>query len=109
MQVLNWAGLVINGSVAFILPLILCSYFYYRVGHHHEPDLRDVEMSHSRLPKHTYDSIEASINGTQQIEGSLPSFLMPYRWWIIHFIIVLFVTMIVSTIVLDIVTGSGPH
>ena len=110
MNVLNWAGLVINGSVAFILPLILCSYFYYRTNQHHEPDLHEVEMSHSRLPKHLEDLEEPSQDSPRQhIESSLPSFLLPYRWWIVHAIIVLFVTMIVSTIVMDIITGSGPH
>lgn len=120
MNVLNWAGLVINGSVAFILPLVLCSYFYYRTSHHQEPNIHDVEMSHSRLPKHHDEEIEKEkqeqkegegnyLENNDNMEGSLPSFLRPYRWWIIHIIIFLFVTMIVTTITLDIVTGSGPH
>lgn len=124
MNVLNWAGLVINGSVAFILPLILCSYFYYNKSHH-QPDLHDVELSHSRFPKHpeqdednNYNSIvtheKVSIpqnnnSGAQiPVEKSLPNCMIPYRWWIVHSIIVLFVIMIIATIVLDILTGSGP-
>lgn len=82
------------------------------MDHHHEPDLHDVEMSHSRLPKHpddTDDLSQVDVIDPPRAEGSLPSFLKPFRWWIIHFIILLFVSMIVSTIVLDIVTGSGPH
>jgi hypothetical protein len=109
MKVLNWAGLVINGSVAFILPLVLCSYFYYHTAPH-EPNLLDVEMSHTRLPKHANEHEERPDDETNSppIERSLPSCLMPYRWWIIHIIIVLFLTMIVSTIVFAIVTGSAP-
>lgn len=140
MKVLNWAGLVINGSVAFILPLILCSYFYYNKNRH-QPDFHDVEMSHSRIPKHldenedenetknenknnteigtendngnNHDELKESdlINNSDStvlIEKSLPDFLMPYRWWIIHSIIVLFSVMITLTIIMDIITGSGP-
>jgi hypothetical protein len=111
MKVLNWAGLVINGSVAFILPLILCSYFYYRTAHHCEPDVHDVEMSHTHLPKHlnkTDGPPSLDTSSQQRIEASLPSFLVPYRWWIVHSIIVVFVTMILATVTLDIATGSGP-
>lgn len=111
MKVLKWAGLIINGAVAFILPLILCSYFYYRTAHHCEPDIHDVEMSHTHLPKdlNKTDSPESlDISSHQSIEGSLPSFLVPYRWWIVHTIIVAFITMILTTITVDIVTGSGP-
>lgn len=123
MKVLNWAGLVINGSVAFILPLILCSYFYYNKTRH-QPDKHDVEMSHTRLPKHLdendndnqnqnqnkYQTIEKveEKSSPEDIEKSLPDCLIPYRWWIIHSIITLFVIMIVATIALDIITGSGP-
>jgi hypothetical protein len=110
MNVLNWAGLVINGTVAFILPLVLCSYFYYQTAAH-ETSLLDVEMSHTRLPKHQNEHKERPDDEDESlptIERSLPSCLLPYRWWIIHTIIVLFVAMIVSTIVFDIVTGSGP-
>ena len=139
MKVLNWAGLVINGSVAFILPLILCSFFYFKKSQHH-PDIHDVEISHSRIPKHYHDFEENSIDnnninnnnnnneenksqGYQEketilpnnnsktsipIEKSLPNWIIPYRWWIIHSIIFLFVVMIVVTIALDIITGNGP-
>ncbi len=113
MKVLNWAGLVINGSVAFILPLILCSFFYY-CHTHHDVEVQDVEMSHSRLPKHHHPPENAqeprveNSRPNKPIEKSIPDFLLPYRWWIIHAIILLFVTMIVSTIILDILTGNGP-
>lgn len=113
MKVLNWAGLVINGSVAFILPLILCSFFYYRRSHHNEIAPKEVELSHTRLPhSHPVEELESQSEKnrpSRPIENSIPDFLLPYRWWIIHSIILLFVTMILSTIILDIVTGNGPH
>ena len=94
MDILNWAGLVVNGMVASILPLVL-AFVAYR----------------NRLDENRLDdkSETASEEVHVDVVKPLPQFWEPRRGPILLGIIVCFAIIMLSTIVLDIITGSGPQ
>lgn len=122
MDVLNWAGLVVNGVAAFCLPLVLCWWFYS--GRSKLP-LRatiggEVELSAPvSMQTYQYHSTDCENGGVgketeleneegDMIEAALPDCLIPYRLSIIALMVVIFATAITSSIVIDIIMGVGP-
>ena len=50
MNVLNWAGLVVNGGVAFVFPLVVCGVFFYRQARRKELTLSPLHIRAVRSP-----------------------------------------------------------
>lgn len=100
MDILNWAGLVVNGLVASILPVVL-AYVAYR---------KRVDRKGADEKGEVVAEIVAA-EGEEAVDvvKPLPQSLEPYRAPILLGTIGSFAIIIVSTLVLDIVTGSGPQ
>jgi hypothetical protein len=108
-DLLNWAGLVVNGLIAFVFPIALC-YFVFVVkptrGMSPADRLVEEELEMSELETER----EIQITQSPRSSGSsleIPShkalfpWLLPYRTVIISTIFVLFLTMITTTIVVN--------
>lgn len=88
-MLLNWSGLIVNGAVAFILPLILTLYTYTNGDN-------NVKMA------------TAGDNEVIDVVRPLPKWLEPARWYILITCIVAFSSIIVGTFVLDLTSGTEP-
>ena len=130
MDVLNWAGLVVNGLAAFCFPLVLSWCFFsgrsQLSGGGGGPNLStvshrsggDVELASAVSGKEDHQYHSAGFKNEEdfdrhqgkgyEIEGALPECLLPYRTALILLVVVLFATAISSSIVIDIVMGVGP-
>lgn len=134
MDVLNWAGLVVNGLAAFCFPLVLCWWYFsgrsLSEGDGRPPSLHtdrdgDVEMDSASAMTvkknsqyHSTDLEEEDDDDdfdeddeegrVYEIEHSLPECLLPYRTALIVLVVVLFASAICSSILIDIVMGVGP-
>ena len=117
MSILNWTGLVVNGTVASILPLVL-AYLAYKAKVNTGAGVNDYnQVAEDRGAEAAYlkgDSASQGENGENGEEGEvdvvkpLPPWLEPYRGSILVTIIAAFTFTIVGTLVLDIVTGAEP-
>jgi hypothetical protein len=103
-DVLSWAGLIVNGLIAFVFPIILCYHvFVQNQAHKHPPAglrLHDIEMTY-----HTERAaVPAAAEGEEEegrSQSALSECVEPFRSAIITSILVLFVCMIGSTVILD--------
>ncbi len=121
LSVVNWTGLVVNGSVAFILPLVLAYYTMYDKNSHsgeilEASDIELLAVGSKGKQEYVYESIDSNIDDSiGKAEGGvaswikpLPQFLEPFRSTIIIFSAAFFTTVIVGTIFLDLFTGAAP-
>ena len=90
---LNWSGLIVNGAVAFILPLVLTLYTYSNGSNNVKGPL-----------------IESGMEASDQVDVvyPLPLWLEGMRWYILIICIVAFSSIIVGTFVLDLASGTEP-
>jgi len=113
MTVLNWTGLLVNGMVAFILPLILAlhasenKFGYNNVAQANMADTKytdDVTTLATEIENDLQPSglacNESQISQEQEVRP-LWDCLEPFRKWLILTIIVAFVATITSTLVVD--------
>ena len=114
MTVLNWTGLLVNGMVAFILPLILAlrvskkNFGYTDVAQaNNMADTKYTEVTTlaTEIESDPQPSVADSCNESQfsqeQEVRPLWDCLEPFRKWLILTIIVAFVATITSTLVVD--------
>lgn len=115
MSLLNWTGLVVNGSVAFLLPLTLALWVYYRGG---VSSLSCSSPNNGSLTKYgalseqeNEDFVEVGFtpaNALDRPPSSLLLTLEPYRYHILVFVISAFAAMISFTIIVDVIQGIRP-
>ena len=120
LTVVNWTGLVVNGSVAFILPLVLA---YCAISYNSSStDVDDIELQDkSTLNQYKYESINTNVDDADTAGGvttedeekpswvkPFPQFLESSRQPIILFAFFCFTTIVVGTIFLDLFTGAAP-
>jgi hypothetical protein len=119
-DVLNWAGLIVNGLIAFVLPVVLCYYFYviksaaldeYDAAYVKKLKQQGCEMS---VVHKGYDSINSyedetstDMPSTVPYHAALFDCLVPYRSAVIIVLFFVFVLMISVTIVMDLVHASN--
>ena len=108
-DLLNWAGLVVNGLIAFVFPIALC-YFVFVVKPAQVISSDDrlteeaLEMSELGEEREIKITLSPRSNGsTLEIpsQKALFPWLLPYRSAIISIIFVLFLTMITTTIIVN--------
>lgn len=109
LNLLNYAGLVINGLVAFILPLLLtlqATHIHSQTGipADYTPLEDEMERLHESedvaLPQGTREKFVLDDSQVRTNESlSLPLWLIPYRREIIIFIIASYIAIIVSTVI----------
>lgn len=116
-DLLNWAGLVVNGLIAFVFPIILCYYVFVmhhsnlqtnnRQGNPASPYRRyrtknrnDIEMTN--VDENLVIIETDSDSNEPDTHEALSSFLLPYRPIIISAIFIMFLTMITTTIIMNI-------
>ena len=121
MSILNWTGLVVNGAVASILPLVL-AYFAYQARSKGRDNINTQQLGDIELVQRGTETIylvggnavvvgeggEAESGGGVDIVRPLPAVLEPYQGIILLSIITIFSVTIVGTLILDIVTGAEP-
>ena len=114
MTILNWTGLVINGTVASILPLVL-AYFAHQAksksvagGKSHATLVGDVELV--QIGEETTYLVKEKEGNDEDIDvvRPLPAWLEPYRGGILVSIITFFSLTILGTLILDMYTGAEP-
>ena len=104
MDILNWAGLVVNGLVASILPLVLAYVAYKKRLERGEGEtLKSGAVTGTAAADQGEDHEEEV-----DVVKPLPAGLEPYRAPLLLATIGAFTVIILSTLVLDIFTGSGP-
>ena len=109
MDILNWAGLVVNGLVASILPLVLAYVAYKKRT---EPGVAAAPKSGTALTGTAAagqdEDEDEGEEGAVDVVRPLSEGMEPYRAPLLLGTIGAFAVIIVSTLVLDVVTGSGP-
>ena len=127
LVMLNWTGLLVNGLVAFILPLVL-ALVAYRCGYGPKSRSKssdsiggDIEMLNKNAGRYDYQSIETPDDvlptgeeeeedegGELDVIEPLPNFMEPCRGMVLIFGIFIFSFMIVSTVILDVEYNATP-
>ena len=122
ISLLNWTGLIVNGLVAFILPLILCikaaEYTVARgsISSDEEDTNESINRNSLYYQSQFYqkdkmpDSQHSSNNSLSQrhIIQPLPPCLEPYRKQILMLIVSIFFLIILWTIIIDFDFGVDP-
>lgn len=104
-DLLNWAGLIVNGLIAFVFPIGLCYYvFVFKPQRYSSSDIEQLvelsEFDSRREISITQSPRSISMPDSPPHEALFPS-LQPYRTYIISTIFVLFLFMITTTIVVN--------
>jgi hypothetical protein len=110
MDILNWAGLVVNGLVASILPLVLAYVAYKKrtePGVATAPPGSGTALTGTAAAGQDEDEDEGEEGGVDVVRP-LSEGMEPYRAPLLLGTIGAFAVIIVSTLVLDVVTGTGP-
>ena len=132
MTIMNWAGLIVNGTCAFILPLVLalCSYNAEKRKQKRDLELQQAQTQHvgdslhkmgfQQLPLvaptghghgHGHGHGDQPLDEDYAEQGSvypIPDFMHKQRKHIIVGLLAFFVSIIGGTIAYDIVTGTSP-
>jgi amino acid permease len=135
MDILNWTGLIVNGAVAFLLPLALVLYTFQARDRKISSDLQKVnnrnnhQMSENSQLLSSYNndnnnskSMELEENRDEvhnnmfvmeyedfALEGTvhpLPGVLVPYKQYVVMFLLSVFSIVILGTIGYDIYNGE---
>jgi hypothetical protein len=111
-DLLNWAGLVVNGLIAFVFPIALCYFvFVIQPGRRRAPATAtdpEEQLELTELETERDVQITLSPRANRAIAAvaapphkALVPWLLPYRPLIISLIFVIFLTMITTTIIVN--------
>jgi amino acid permease len=118
MDILNWSGLVVNGTVASILPMVLAYLCYQkRKTAAADADAAAAEptvvtgtlTNDNTISDGSSDDNNDGAEAVNDVIKPLPSFLEPFRGFLLLSIITAFSAIIVGTLALDLVTGTSPQ